>query len=173
MNKITRRLALVGFAAAIAAVATAGLLVLNTADESLTKKGEVVRTQEVAKPEPATFTREELLDRTNSVRAKEGLPRLMLDPVLDGTAQKKCEDMARRDDFDHGSLESYWIMAGRRQHGLAENLARSNESASTVVDKWVASPTHYANLVGTTWGHVGFGICSFERDTLIVQHFSD
>jgi uncharacterized protein YkwD len=116
-----------------------------------------------------TYTPEELLTETNTHRASP----LTLDPVLNSTAQRKCEDMAQRNDFNHGDLESYWIMSGRREHGLAENLAHSDESAERIVDSWVASPTHYANIIDTKWGHVGFGICPFRGSNLIVQHFSD
>lgn len=118
-------------------------------------------------PKLTTYSVEELFRETNKHRAAP----LMLDPVLDGTALKKCRLLSTSNDFNHGDLEP--IRAELNRTVFGENLAKGYSSAKGVVDAWVQSPTHYENLVDERYRKVGFAVCSSRDGQIVVQHFSD
>ena len=120
--------------------------------------------------ETPNYTREELLLETNEERVKAGVPTLASDSVLDGTAQQKCDEMAAKNEFEHGDLKS---VADKIRRRISENITYgSAPTADAVVWNWVDSPPHYAALINGEWTRVGFGICSFRDGRLVVQHFS-
>jgi hypothetical protein len=110
---------------------------------------------------------EALTAETNKLRQKP----LALDPVLNNTAQSKCEDMARRNDYSHGDVRSYRLKANRLN--FSENIALDYTSTEEVVKAWADSPSHLGAMTDIQYNRVGFGICPFGNTTLVVQHFSD
>lgn len=113
------------------------------------------------------YAREDLLTETNKYRNAT----LLLDPVLNSSAQERCEALAAKGEFEHGNDWKSYFPEGRGYVG--ENLAYGYSTAKEVVDNWVASPAHNANIISKDYADVGFGICPFRGSTLVVQYFSD
>jgi hypothetical protein len=79
------------------------------------------------------------------------------------SAQAKADHMAQNMYFAHdapdGTTPWYFIdQSGYQYNSAGENLALTNQSASSVVDGWFNSPGHYANMMSSTFVEVGYGI---------------
>ncbi len=123
----------------------------------------------------------DLLNQTNQKRAEAGLAPLTLNDELSQAAAGKANDMFAKNywahvsptgttpwDFIHGAGYHY-IYAG-------ENLARGFNSATDVINAWMASSGHRANLLSANYKDVGFavqeGSLTGDSDTvLVVQEF--
>lgn len=114
------------------------------------------------------LSREGLWTEANKYRERP----LPLDPVLNQTAQAKCEKIARTGEPVHGDLAAELAHLDRRVYG--ENLAEGYESPNQIVTAWANSPTHNNNMRDPDWGRVGYGICnSTPLGVIVVQQFSD
>lgn len=113
-----------------------------------------------AAPAPAvSATAEEasVIQQTNAVRTKAGLPELKEDAALDLLADLRAEECAQK--FSHTRPDgTAWYTLGIEQ-GMdilyGENLAEGYSFAE-VVPAWEASPGHMANIVGQ-YGTIGVG----------------
>lgn len=93
----------------------------------------------------------------NQQRAANSLPALVSDPVLDNAAQAWANYLASNDLFEHSSSEwrnamisgGGWIYSG-------ENIAAGYATPAAVMDGWMGSSGHRANILST--GYVGVGI---------------
>jgi uncharacterized protein YkwD len=96
----------------------------------------------------------------NQVRVAAGLRPLRFDRRLHAAARAHSADMMRRGYFGHGAF-------GRRMSGfhvrartVGENLAWGTGAAAaarTIVQEWLASPEHRANLMRPGFARVGVG----------------
>jgi Uncharacterized protein with SCP/PR1 domains len=127
-------------------------------------------TQQTAPPPSQEYTREDLLAETNKARADANVAPLTLDPVLNDTAQRKCDDMAARNDYNHGELAPYFSSLDRKNY--SENIVYGRPTAQSVISAFINSPSHYKAMIDTRYTRVGFGICPFRDSKLVVQHFS-
>ena len=106
-----------------------------------------------------------LLVEMNKVRAQHGAPALRYDLTLRRAAAAHSADMLRRGYFAHGSIGRRLQSFGARGPYVGENLAwgvGSGASARIVVRRWLASPSHRANLLRHGFRRVGLG---FARGT--------
>jgi uncharacterized protein YkwD/stress response protein SCP2 len=104
----------------------------------------------------------EVLSRTNAERAAAGLPPLAHDPGLAAVAQAYSTDMATRGFYSHTSPEGLepWDRAraaGCPHRGIGENIACGQRSPSEVVQGWMNSPGHRANILKADFTHLGIG----------------
>jgi uncharacterized protein YkwD len=105
----------------------------------------------------------ELVDATNTVRNQFGLPALRVDVRLMNSAATHARDMATRNYFSHSTPEGWGI--GLRIYGwgypgwagIGENIAGGQNSAWEVVQSWLASPGHRANLLNGAYKALGAG----------------
>ena len=106
-----------------------------------------------------------VLERTNANRASYGLSALTLDEELCNVARAKAEDMAAKGYFSHTSptygspsqmLKSFGISYGY----MGENIAKGYSNASAVVDAWMNSAGHRANILGKSFTRIGVGYCA-------------
>jgi uncharacterized protein YkwD len=125
----------------------------------------------------ANLTRSEsaLLTVMNQVRIAHGLRPLRADARLEGTARNHSRRMLRTGTFAHGAFTSRIRRAGVHAPRVGENLAWSSGSlarARTIVELWLASPSHRANLLRAGYRTVGVGAVSGcfngRRHTLMV-----
>jgi uncharacterized protein YkwD len=125
----------------------------------------------------ANLTRSEsaLLTVMNQVRIAHGLRPLRADARLEGTARNHSRRMLRTGTFAHGAFTARIRRAGVHAPRVGENLAWSSGSlarARTIVELWLASPSHRANLLGPGYRTVGVGAVSGcfngRRHTLMV-----
>lgn len=123
---------------------------------------------------------EQLLSGTNAKRAEAGLSPVTLNETLSRAAAAKASDMFANNYWAHNSPSGktpwdFIIAAGYRYTLAGENLAKNFQTSDGVVDAWMNSPTHRANIVKSGYKEVGFavvnGVLSGEETTLVVQMF--
>lgn len=101
----------------------------------------------------------------NRRRSSAGLGMLQSEARLVAAAQAHADDMASREYFDHTTPEgttfrSRMAASGIEGTGLAENLGLTSASdLTTIVDSWMSSPEHRANVLGG-YATVGIGAAS-------------
>jgi hypothetical protein len=82
--------------------------------------------------------------------------------VLDAAATLKAQDMAKGSYFSHNSPTGvtpwHWFDAAGYSYVYAgENLAVFFTDSTAVVEAWMKSPTHRANIVGSNYREIGVG----------------
>lgn len=116
---------------------------------------------------------------TNEIRAQNGLTPLKENPRLDDAASLKAEDMLLSQYFSHYGLNNqglaFWLAKINYNYLFAgENLAMGFADAADVVNGWVRSKTHYANIIDPDFTEIGVGMSSglYEgTDTTLVAQF--
>lgn len=104
----------------------------------------------------------EVITLTNAERARAGLRPLAADPHLHSAARAHCADMAARAFYSHTSPEGGqpWdraAAAGSTRRSIGENIACGQRSPAEVVDGWMNSPGHRANILKPQFTHIGAG----------------
>ncbi|MFF2521306.1 CAP domain-containing protein [Streptomyces liangshanensis] len=104
----------------------------------------------------------EMLDLTNAERGAAGLRPLAHDRRLADAAQAYSTDMATRAFYSHTSPEGLapWdraAAAGAPHRGIGENIACGQRTAAEVVEGWMNSPGHRANILKPDFTHLGVG----------------
>lgn len=100
---------------------------------------------------------------TNEERNDEALEPLVRNPILDEAATLKAEDMAKNAYFAHYSPAgvSPWYWFNQVGYGFVhagENLAVHFTDSGEVVEAWMESPTHRANIVNGNYREIGVGV---------------
>jgi uncharacterized protein YkwD len=117
---------------------------------------------------------------TNDIRADVHEKPLTENQTLVAAAQLKADDMASRGYFAHYTPEglapwSFIEKAGYAYSHAGENLAVNFVDSKDVVDAWVASPTHYKNLVKDNYTEIGIataeGVYQGRKTIFIVEFF--
>jgi hypothetical protein len=106
-----------------------------------------------------------LTELTNTERKLQSLGTLTVNPALTAAAEKKAMDMATKGYFAHTSPEGrtpwYWLeVAGYRYKYAGENLAVNFNNSEDVVQGWMGSPSHQANIVKGNYTEIGTGIAT-------------
>lgn len=111
-------------------------------------------------PSPATAAA--LVEPTNAERARAGLPRLRSDARLMQAARLHAEQMARAGRLDHTlprgrypRPEDRLAAVGYRWQAWAENIAFGDTDPSSVVNGWMRSPGHRANILNSALTEIG------------------
>lgn len=105
---------------------------------------------------PVGFERE-VVDRVNAARRKHGRKPLTATKVLGEVANARARTMAARGRLTHAGFEEDLRDAGVKGARLAENVAWNYASPRAVVDGWLASPGHRANILERGFGRIGVG----------------
>lgn len=108
-----------------------------------------------------------LVREMNRVRAAHGLPPLRFDGRLERAARSHTSRMLATGVFRHGAFSSRLQRFDVRSRVAGENLAWGSGplgTARAIVDAWLASPEHRANLLRKSFTRVGVGdrIGSFQ-----------
>jgi uncharacterized protein YkwD len=104
-----------------------------------------------------TSSESSLLSVMNATRTSRGLAPLRVDFRLVRTARAHSMDMLRHQYFSHGAFTSRVRSSGAAGPVFGEDLAWGPMSASWVVSRWLASPTHRAVLLRPGFRRVGVG----------------
>jgi uncharacterized protein YkwD len=113
----------------------------------------------------------------NQERAKVGCAALRVDDRLVTAARGHSADMAARNYFDHTTPEGVTFArritrAGYRWSGAAENIAKGQPDAVSVMKAWMNSPGHRANILNCGYKDVGVGLAYDAHHTpLWTQNF--
>lgn len=147
----------------------------------------------VAWPEQEIYSREvrgladlaavkaEMLAGVNRLRAEAGVAPLIENSRLDAAAQEHAEDMMARGYYDHKSPEGKQVGDRLAAEGYswrlaAENLAAGHVTVESVLDAWMQSSGHRANLLRPNVTDFGFGLAVGSFDSryrvLWVQTFA-
>ena len=98
-------------------------------------------------PAPAT----QILARVNAERAKAGCKAVVLDPRLTAAAAGHAQDMATNNYFSHTSKDGRSFVDRIKAQGYpvprSENIAAGQPTVTTVMDAWMASSGHRANIL--------------------------
>ncbi len=116
----------------------------------------------------ATFE-ERVLELVNQERAFNGLDPLELHPLLAETAEGHSESMALQDFFSHtgldGSSPSDRALANGYEGGVGENIAAGYWTPEAVMDAWMSSSGHRANILNADYKSIGIGYYYLAEDT--------
>ncbi|WP_037663930.1 CAP domain-containing protein, partial [Streptomyces aurantiacus] len=113
-------------------------------------------------PQGLARTTADVLTLTNSHRAAAGLRPLAPDPRLAAAAQAHSADMVARAFYSHTAPDGSepWhraAAAGSAHRTVGENIACGQRSAAEVVQGWMDSPGHRANILKPAFTHLGVG----------------
>lgn len=104
----------------------------------------------------------QVIQLTNQERAKNGLKPLTQDWELSRVARYKSVDMRDKNYFSHtsptyGSPFTMMKNFGISYRAAAENIAAGQTTAQGVVNAWMNSSGHRANILSTRYTHIGVG----------------
>jgi hypothetical protein len=110
-----------------------------------------------------------IVDLTNEERSADSLGTLKRNAVLDEAAKLKAADMAKNEYFAHysptGVSPWHWFDAVSYDYVHAgENLAIYFTDSKDVVDAWMASPSHRANILNGNYTEIGVGTAEGEYE---------
>ncbi|MGV9452980.1 sigma-70 family RNA polymerase sigma factor [Streptomyces sp. NPDC003635] len=99
----------------------------------------------------------------NKERAAAGCGALAEDALLNQAAQGHSEDMAARGFFDHTNPDGEdpgqrITAAGYRWSTYGENIAKGQQTPEVVMESWMNSPGHRANILNCAFKDIGVGV---------------
>jgi len=112
----------------------------------------------------------EVIDLVNIERDAEGLPPLSYDPSLASAARGHSEDMGLHNYFSHTGLDGRTACgrmtdAGYNWNYCGENIAAAQPTPEDVIDTWMASPGHRANILNPNFCDIGVGYAYVASST--------
>lgn len=104
----------------------------------------------------------QVADIVNQERDANGLSSLSYDSSLARLAQLKAEDMAKNNYFSHqsptyGSAFDMMKTYGVSYRSAGENIARGQKTPAAVMDSWMNSSGHKANILSSSYSSIGVG----------------
>ena len=113
--------------------------------------------------------RKQIRLEVNAQRRTLRLPALVSRYELDVAAQRYAEDMFARDFYGHESPEGESVKDRVKKTGyvprrVAENLAAGHTRVDQVMEGWMTSPTHRANIMHRHLREIGIGLAMGEKD---------
>ncbi|MEU6060860.1 sigma-70 family RNA polymerase sigma factor [Streptomyces sp. NPDC047097] len=113
-------------------------------------------------PAPTGSFGQQVTALVNTERQRNGCGPVSQNGQLDTAAQRHSEDMAARGYFDHTSPDGTdpgdrITAAGYRWSTYGENIARGQQTPASVMDSWMNSPGHRANILNCSFKEIGIG----------------
>ncbi len=110
----------------------------------------------------------EVVRLVNEKRAENGLKALTYDWELSRVARYKSEDMKDNGYFSHtspvyGSPFQMMKSFGISYRSAGENIAKGQASPAAVVNAWMSSSGHRANILNSSFTHIGVGYVADGR----------
>lgn len=118
----------------------------------------------------------EVVRLTNSARSQKGYAALVEDGALSEAAAVRAREIARS--FSHtrpsgASFSSALSESGVSYLRAGENIASGQKSASEVVNAWMNSPGHRANILNSSYSRIGSASVNINGTLYWVQLFAD
>ena len=115
-----------------------------------------------------TSYEQEVIRLVNEIRVQNGLGRLTYDWELGRVARYKSQDMHDNRYFSHTSPVYGTPFQMIRSFGITyrsagENIARGQASPQAVVNAWMNSPGHRANILNPSFTRIGVGYVADGR----------
>lgn len=127
------------------------------------------------------ITAQSIFEKTNIERRNSGLDSLHYNSLLSESATKKAQDMFESNYWAHNSPSGkspweFFKLVGYDYSIAGENLAKDFSDNDSVINAWMKSPTHKANIIHTKYKEIGIGVVQGNlngvKTTLVVQHFA-
>ena len=119
----------------------------------------------------------EILNLVNQERKKQGLNPLVLNHTLNGVAMEKAFDMKEKNYFSHesptyGSPFEMLQHFGVKYSYAGENIAAGQKTSQQVMNDWMNSSGHRANILNANYTELGVGyVEGGSKGTYWVQIF--
>lgn len=127
---------------------------------------------------PIVAQMKEVLDLVNQERDKQGLNPVMLNSELNHVATLKAMDMRDNNYFDHNSRTYGTPFEMLQNFGIhynyaGENIAAGQKTSEQVMNDWMNSSGHRANILNKNYTHLGVGyVEGGSYGTYWVQEFT-
>lgn len=116
---------------------------------------------EIARPNPATENPSELaqqvLELVNRERAKVGVKPLQLTKFLLDSAAIRAEEISRSYSHTRPDGRPCSSIMKDGQYMIGENIAAGSSTAEAVMEQWMNSPGHRANILNSDYTELGVG----------------
>ncbi|MDX3053324.1 CAP domain-containing protein, partial [Streptomyces scabiei] len=104
-----------------------------------------------------------VLELVNAERAKAGCSPVTVDAKLTKAAQNHSQDMADHSNMSHtgsdgSSMTDRLGRVGYAYRSAGENVAAGYGTADSVMDGWMNSPGHKANILNCGFKEIGIGL---------------
>lgn len=119
---------------------------------------------EDGKVDPGPMTDEQkvakIVELVNAERASAGLPALTTTPELTKAANARAKEIATS--FSHSRPDGRDAFTVLSDYGISyttcgENMAAGQKTPEEVVNSWMGSSTHKANILNANYTHIGIG----------------
>lgn len=140
---------------------------------------------EASSPDPAPRTTPsrtagavtEVATLVNTERNANGCEDITTDARLNRAARGHSRDMAERGYFDHTSPDGRGVgdrvtAAGYEWSAVGENIAVGQPTAVAVVEAWLESPGHRANILNCEYTQMGLGVDTSDGGPRWTQVFA-
>ncbi len=119
--------------------------------------------------DPMETIKKRLLELHNFERTNRGTKVLKRDPRLDLAAQKHNDYMVARNNLSHNEpgrdVGKRVTEAGYMWTWVGENIAKGQRNADEVMNSWMDSSGHRANILNGHYEDVGFGVTKDSNGT--------
>lgn len=135
----------------------------NTASKPTTSKPTTSTPSTTATNGDYSAFQKKVVDLVNAERAKNGLKPLTMNAELSKVATLKSQDMAKLNYFDHNSPTYGSPFDMMKKFGISyrtagENIAMGQSSPEQVMQGWMNSPGHRANILKSSFTQIGVGV---------------
>ena len=125
------------------------------------------KTNTTAAPSTSNYERR-VVELVNVERQKNGLAPLTLDSAISNVARIKSKDMSDNNYFAHqsptyGSAADMLTQNGIRYSAWGENIAAGQRTPEEVVNAWMNSEGHRANILASHFTKIGVGYVNNGR----------
>lgn len=132
------------------------------ATQPKTEQAPVQEQKETTATDQILAIEEKVVALTNAERAKNGLSALQIDRPLMAAAREKSQDMKNHNYFSHtsptfGSPFDRLKALGIAYKSAGENIAKGQRTPEEVVQAWMNSEGHRANILNKDFTHIGVG----------------
>ncbi len=103
---------------------------------------------------------EQIVKLVNAERAKEGLPAVQLDAQITAAANIRAREIVQQFAHTRPNGSSFYTVLkenGISYMGCGENIAYGQRSAEEVMDGWMNSSGHRANIMNKNYKNIGVG----------------
>lgn len=114
---------------------------------------------------------QQVVDLVNAQRSKNGLSALTHNWELSRVARYKSQDMIDKNYFSHtsptyGSPFDMMKSFGISYTAAGENIAKGQNSPQSVMNAWMNSSGHRANILNKSYNQIGVGVAKDSRGNL-------
>ena len=131
-------------------------------DGGTTGRSKTTTTKKATVSSTVSAKEREVVTLVNKVRRSKGLSELKLNETLSAVARTKSQDMSDKGYFSHtsptyGSPFEMMSKFGISYRTAGENIAQGYTSAQAVMDGWMNSEGHRANILNPSFTQIGVG----------------